>query len=301
MSRNTRLMIVVGIAIVVAAVATYGVIMAIPAPKTDPTIEVVVAAKQIETGGCLTKDQVKLLSWPEKYRPAGAFVKIDDAVGRSLITAGVENEPITENKLAKRDEGCGLPSTINKDMRAMSVKVNEVIGVAGFVTPGTRVDVLVTLQENNDTISRVIVRNVQVLTAGTRYDEAAAKAQGKPIPSTVVTLMVRPTDAERIALAASRGQIMLALRNPLDKGEQITPGIRIAGLLSSAPAPTSPTLLAPRSPTRAPAQPKRELPPLPQGRQQVYRICQGLQCDLEDVETLVDGLSPTASGTERQR
>ncbi len=229
MNRNTRLMVVMGIAIAVAALASYGVYMAIiarPAPPVPPSIEIVVAAKQLETDGCLTKDQLKLISWPAKYRPAGSFSKIDDAItGRNLITASVENEPITENKLAPHGAGCGLPSAILQGMRAMSVRVNEVIGVAGFVTPGTRVDVLVTLRESTDSLSRVVVRNVQVLTAGTRYDQADVKAQGKAIPSTVVTLMVTPVDAERIALAATEGQIMLALRNPLDPDTSQTSGI----------------------------------------------------------------------------
>ena len=103
-------------------------------------------------------------------------------------------------------------------MRAISVKVNEVVGVAGFVVPGTRVDVMVTLtnrQQDSLSMTRVVVSNVQVLTAGTRYDQENAK-DGKPIPSTVVTLLVSPEDGERVALAASEGQIMLTLRNPLD-------------------------------------------------------------------------------------
>jgi pilus assembly protein CpaB len=125
-------------------------------------------------------------------------------------------------------------------MRAMSVKVNEVIGVAGFVVPGTKVDVLVTLGGRTDeSMTRTVVSNVQVLTAGTRYDQEKAK-DGEPIPSTVVTLMVTPPDAERIALAQSQGQIMLALRNPLDVEDTETPGVRTANLFSQAPAAPSP-------------------------------------------------------------
>jgi len=117
----------------------------------------------------------------------------------------------------------------------MSVKVNEVIGVAGFVVPGTRVDVVVIVRQRDDSMSRVVVSNVQVLTAGTRIDQENAK-DGKPIPSTVVTLLVKPEDAERIALAQSEGQIMLALRNPLDVAPSETRGVRTAGLLG-APSP----------------------------------------------------------------
>ena len=102
------------------------------------------------------------------------------------------------------------------------------------VVPGARVDVLVTIRQQNDSMSRVVVSNVQVLTAGTRYDQGEAQKDAKPIPTSVVTLMVQPADAERIALAASEGQIMLALRNPLDGGATSTAGIRTAGLLGTA-------------------------------------------------------------------
>jgi pilus assembly protein CpaB len=123
-------------------------------------------------------------------------------------------------------------------MRAISVKVNDVIGVAGFVVPGTRVDVVVTIgRREADSTSRVIVSNVQVLAAGTKFDQEQAK-DGKPMPSTVVTLLVTPPDAERIALASSEGSIMLALRNPLDSEATDTKGTRLASLMGAPdPAP----------------------------------------------------------------
>jgi len=241
MNRNTRLMIVVGIALVTAALASAGMYVAIlsrPVEQVEaPTVFVVVARQAIEMGVSLTESHVKLVPWPARSQVAGAFAKTEDVVNRGLIAAVAENEPITESKLAPRQAGAGLPPAIRPGMRAMSVKVNEVVGVAGFVTPGTRVDVIVTLHEDKDSLSRVVVSNVQVLTAGTRYDEAQAKKDGKAIPSTVVTLMVSPADAERIALAANEGQIMLALRNPLDKDITPTLGVRTAGLRGLPPAP----------------------------------------------------------------
>ena len=122
-------------------------------------------------------------------------------------------------------------------MRAISVKVNEVIGVAGFVVPGTRVDVVVTLsRREQESLSRVVVSNVQVLTAGTKYDQDQAK-DGKPVPSTVVTLLVTPEDAERIALASAEGSIMLTLRNPLDASPTETNGTRLAALMGKPDPP----------------------------------------------------------------
>jgi pilus assembly protein CpaB len=118
------------------------------------------------------------------------------------------------------------------------VKVNEVIGVAGYVVPGTRVDVIVTLNQpggNNDSMTRVVVSDIEVLTAGTRMDAAKAR-DGQPISASVVTLLVTPEDAEKIALAANQGSIMLTLRNPLDREPTKTEGVRTAALLG-APAP----------------------------------------------------------------
>src|SRR6266851_4311298 len=244
MNRNTRMLIVLGIAVVTASLASFGVYQAIrhiPAVKVEtPSMYVVVATRPIEMGVRLTKEHVKLIPWPERSPIAGAFVKTEAVIDRGLTASLLENEPITEGKLAPLQAGAGLPPVIRPGMRAMSVKVNEVIGVAGFVVPGARVDVLVTIRQQNDSMSRVVVSNVQVLTAGTRYDQGEAQKDAKPIPTSVVTLMVHPADAERIALAASEGQIMLALRNPLDGAATRTSGIRTAGLLGTTPSVVAP-------------------------------------------------------------
>src|SRR5947208_4252274 len=256
MNRNTRMLIVVGIAVVTAALASLGVYQAIrhiPAVKVEaPSVYIVVAAKPVEMGVLLTKEHVKVVPWPEHSPIAGSFAQIEKVVDRGLTASLLENEPITESKLASLQAGAGLPPVIRPGMRAMSVKVNEVIGVAGFVVPGARVDVLVTIRQQNDSMSRVVVSNVQVLTAGTRYDQAEAQKDAKPIPTSVVTLMVQPADAERIALAASEGQIMLALRNPLDGGATSTAGIRTAGLLGNAPSAVAPKPVAGRMAPRGP-------------------------------------------------
>ena len=120
-------------------------------------------------------------------------------------------------------------------MRAVSVRVNEVVGVAGYVLPGNRVDVVATASPTDaraDTTSKVVLSNVQVLTAGTRMEQE--RDQSKPVQVTVVTLLVYPEQAERLALASTEGKIQLALRNPLDQGAPPTPGIKTAGLMGSA-------------------------------------------------------------------
>jgi pilus assembly protein CpaB len=168
----------------------------------------------------------------------GAFTSVEQVVNRGVIQAVGENEPITDRKLAPEGAGAGLSPTIPAGMRAISVKVNEVVGVAGFVVPGSRVDVLVTVDESvgRGGITRAVVSNVEVLTAGTRFDQEKAMADGKPIPATVVTLLATPQDAERITLAANEGKITLTLRNPLDTLPTATSGVRLASL-TGAPAP----------------------------------------------------------------
>ena len=258
------MLIVVGIAVVTAALASIGVYIAVqrrPVVTSEtPSAYVVVAAMPLELGVSLTSDLVRRVAWPARNPVAGSFSKIEDVLNRGLVTTVAENEPITESKLAPLEAGAGLSPAIRPGMRAMSVKVNEVIGVAGFVVPGTKVDVLVTIHGERDSASRVVVSNVQVLTAGTRYDEAQVKKEGKPIPSSVVTLLVSPTDAERIALAATEGQIMLALRNPLDTEITQTPGIRTAGLMETRGAPTA-APPRPQKPREGPPPPPPPPPP----------------------------------------
>lgn len=259
MNRRSRTMLVILLSLAVAGVASYGVynaISRIPVRNVEiATAEAVVAVKPLPMGKSLTADDVKVVAWPARTPLPDGFSRVEDVVDRGLVAAVVENEPIVESKLAPREAGAGLPPTIQPGMRAMSVKVNEVVGVAGFVVPGTRVDVMVTIRQNTDSMSRIVVSNVQVLTSGTRYDQENTR-NGKPIPSTVVTLMVSPQDGERIALAQSEGQIMLALRNPLDTAPSDTAGVRTAGLLGTpvTPAPQPRSTTGTRRPASAIAQ-----------------------------------------------
>jgi pilus assembly protein CpaB len=263
MDRNKRTAAVVVIAVLLAAAASLGMYRVIarrPAQQVEisKTVDVVVAQHPLPLGTRLTNDHVKLVKWPAEAQVPGVFAKAEDVLDRGLIATIDENEPLTAAKLAPRGAGAGLPPSITPGMRAVSVKVNEVVGVAGFVVPGTRVDVMVTLTNRQEgSVTRVVVSNVQVLTAGTRYDQENAK-DGKPIPSTVVTLLVSPEDGERIALAASEGQIMLTLRNPLDTSPTTTTGVRTAGLFGQPAAAASASPRAPRA--SAPAKPIQNEP-----------------------------------------
>jgi pilus assembly protein CpaB len=222
----------------VLAFGTYNYIQKTPAQASAsiPTTAVVVAAADLDIGAELTRDDVKVIQWPSNAVPQGTMKDANEAVGRGVILPMIQNEPILPTKLAAKDAGAGLPPVIPPGLRAVSVRVNEVIGVAGYVVPGTRVDVVVTLSPTNkqeETTSKVILTDVQVLAAGTKIERDTEK--GKPIPVNVVTLLVNPDESERLTLAATEGKIQLALRNPLDRDNPSTRGIRPAMLLGTAP------------------------------------------------------------------
>ena len=202
-----------------------------------PSKQVVVAASDLPLGSELTADDVKVIDWPAGSVPADAISDPKEVVGRGLVMPVVQYEPILPLKLASKEAGAGLPPVIPPGLRAVSVRVNEVIGVAGYVVPGTRVDVLTTINpgpQQTTMTSKVILTDVQVLAAGTKLDNTADK--DKPVPVSVVTLLVNPDEAERLTLASSEGKIQLALRNPLDRSAPATRGVRPAVLLGSEPA-----------------------------------------------------------------
>jgi pilus assembly protein CpaB len=237
MNRTTRTIVVVCVATAISAVASFGVytaVRSIPVREVEVAhAYVAVAARSLGMGSRIEAKDVKLVAWPSSNPVPGGFSTIESVVKRGLIASVVENEPLTDSKLAPLEAGAGLPPSIPAGMRAMSVKVDEVIGVAGFVVPGTRVDLVVTVRKirnDDEPMSRTVVSNVLVLTAGTKFDQEKAK-DGQPQPSTVVTLAVLPSDAERIALASSEGKISLALRNPMDVLPTETPGIKVTALM----------------------------------------------------------------------
>lgn len=235
---RNRLFAVLALAVVAGgglAFATYR--MQGPSPPqvaSMATEPIVVAAADLQLGAELRNEDLRVVNFPKGQAPEGVFAAPTEIVGRGVISPMVKGEPILAGKLASREAGAGLPTVIPEGMRAVSVRVNEVIGVAGYVLPGTRVDVVATASPNNqqgDMTSKVVLSNVQVLTAGTRMEQDQEK--GKPVAVTVVTLLVNPEQSERVALASTEGKIQLALRNPLDQGAPETPGIRPAALLGA--------------------------------------------------------------------
>src|SRR3954470_8056465 len=239
---RSRIFAVLAIAILAGgglAYGTYNFMQNQPVKTVNtPTQAVVVAAADLQLGSELKKEDVTVIQFPAGKTPEGTFTKVDEVIGRGLIVPIVKNEPVLKAKLASKEAGSGLPPGIPEGMRAVSVRVNEVVGVAGYVLPGNRVDVVATASPtdaHSDTTSKVVLSNVQVLTAGTRMEQG--QDQSKPVQVTVVTLLVYPEQAERLALASTEGKIQLALRNPLDQGAPPTPGIKTAGLMGRVTAP----------------------------------------------------------------
>lgn len=259
-----RILLVVALAVGLGgtfAYATYRYIQQLQTPVPGEPVKaatrpVVVAATKLELGAEIRADDIRVIAWPADAVPPGAIEKPDEVIGRGLIEGVVESELMLEAKMAPKGSGAGLPPAIPPGMRALSVRVNEVIGVAGYVLPGTRVDVVVTISPGNagDMTSKIVLTNVLVLTAGTKIERDLEN--DKPISVTVVTLLVSPAEAEKLTLASTEGRIQLALRNPIDKLAPATPGIRAAPLVGYG-ASRGGARVAIRSTPSAP------LPPLP--------------------------------------
>ena len=218
------------------AFATYNYVQNVPTRTVAiPTRPVVVAASDLQIGAALDKRSVRIIDWPANAVPKNAIGDPAEVVGRGLIMPVLENEPILPMTMAPKEAGAGLPPAIPAGLRALSVRVNEVIGVAGYVLPGAHVDVVATVNpggRQGDITAKVILTNVLVLAAGTKMEQ---DPNNKPMAVNVVTLLVNPDESERLTLAAGEGKIQLALRNPLDTESPATRGVRPAALLGTPP------------------------------------------------------------------
>lgn len=235
--RNTRLFLILAVAIISGLVAGYSAIRYLrerPTPliqtETRDVQPVIVAARDLSLGQTVVEEDLRIVDWPTTALPAGYASTTDELVGRSLVYNVQTNEAILSSKLA--DSGLhGLIPLIPPGMRALSVQVDEVVGVAGFVTPQTHVDVILimTPPSGQEPISKVILQNLEALAAGQLIQETE---EGEPVTVTVVTVLVTPEQAEKLALAASEGRIQMALRNTLDLESVETEGERASGLFS---------------------------------------------------------------------
>jgi len=190
----------------------------------------VIASKDLPVGTVLKEEDVRLIAWPGDAVPVGLIRTKGEAVGRGVVTTMRLNEPFLESKLAPQGKGGGMPILITEGMRALSIQVDAVAAVAGFVVPGTRVDVLLTMlpQGGGEPVTKAIMQNLQALAAG---QSIQVDAEGKPQPVPVITLLVTPEQAETLALASGQGRIQMALRNALDTLPIRTNGARLTTIM----------------------------------------------------------------------
>jgi pilus assembly protein CpaB len=279
--KQQRTLIVMAVAVVTAGIAAFAVYQAIqrmPVQQVQvDSVPVVVAAKVLTVGTQLTTDDVRIVTWPAKSQVPGSFADPKDVINRGVTATIGENQPLTNLNVAGPGQGHGLPPVIPPGMRAMAVRTSDVIAVAGWTVPGTRVDVLVAVKddgvENNgrDTpMARTVVSNVLVLSTGVNINQDEAR-KGENIQATVVTLAVLPEDGERITLAETEGKIKFALRNPVDVDATQTQGIKFPQLMRG-PGPEPVVVdavqrrVAPKRITPAPTVVVAPPPPTPQPR-----------------------------------
>jgi pilus assembly protein CpaB len=259
-----RLLSVMAFALAVSAGAAFVLYQLIAskvkasAPATPRTTKVFVAGRDLELGALIQEKDLRIQEYLSP--PSGSITKKEDLVGRGVTNPIHEDAPFFEAALAPRGAGAGFASTIPTGMRAFSIHVNDVVGVAGFAVAGMRVDVLVSgippgaasMNEGGGAVSRTLLQNVEILSAGQNYQK---DAEGKPVLVQVVNLLVTPGQAEIMNLAADQ-KIQLVLRNPADHEVVTTPGAVTANLFDGAtprvPRPAARQAIARTEPARSP-------------------------------------------------
>lgn len=251
---NLRAVVPIALSILIAAAGSfflYTWVQKRTAPKEIVKVEadavpVAVAASDLGWGTQIKAEMVKTAPYLRESLPTGYFAKVDDLKDRVLVTAVKANHPITEHMLAPREvKTGGVAAVLKEGKRAVSVKGDKVIGLAGLVQPGNRVDVLVTIEDpqKKEDKTKLILENILVLAAGTQIQK---NEKGEPAPVDVYTLEVSPEEAEKLALAGTEGKLQLALRPVLDTETVLTKGVNVPQMLTSL------------SPANPPPPPKKE-------------------------------------------
>ena len=250
-----RLSLALLIALVLSGGATYLLYAHIRNQKpTGPAvISVVAAVQQLDAGSPLTAQTVHVVDWPANMPLTGAFSKPEQVVGRSLIYPVGPNQPVVEADLAAPGSGIGLSVKIPEGMRAISVRSNDVVGVAGFLYPGSHVDVLLTYKPDTapTPITQTILQDIAVLTAGQTLEP---DPKGKPETVNVVTLLLGPRDAQKMVLATQQGTIQFLLRNGADQQHATSQPVLVSQLANDEPVAPKPHLaqIVRPKPARAP-------------------------------------------------
>jgi pilus assembly protein CpaB len=255
--RRIGIILVVFLAIAFAAVAgglTYMYLKGETGQRALDLKPVVVSAKDLTFGETLIPDDMKVVMFPAESVPKGAYAVPDSLLGQVTKVFLIENEPILESKLSSK--GGGLSLLIRENMRASSIQVDKVSGVSGFILPGDRVDVILTVnqygQNSYESIAKTILQNVEVLAAG----EKTQQKDNKVITVTAVTLLVEPEGAQALALASNEGKLQLALRNPTDEDTSKVEPVTTTEILKGEKTPkTAPKVVvkykeAPKAPVK---------------------------------------------------
>ena len=253
-----RILLALALALAISGVATWGVSrrMTTPAPRI-PSIGYAVPVHPVQPGDVLRAEDLQIAAWPGDHPIGGAYTRTADVVGREALYPLVEGQPVTEKELSAPGAGVGLASKVPTGMRAVALRSDEVVGVAGFLMPGSRVDVLVTYHagSNPDPITATALQNVSVLAVG---HEAEPDAKGKTSDVTIVTILLGPDDSERAVLASAQGQIHFVLRNSADEQVVSSAPVQLSRL-TSAPARTKPAARSVVVPKPAPAKHEVEM------------------------------------------
>lgn len=271
---NKRLIGVLIFAFIVSAGASlvlYRLIVSRMAVQAKPGgTTLFVAARNLEIGTLIKDLDVRPVDWQGPL-PPNAILQQEDVLGRGVVANVYAGEPIIETRLAPKGAGAGLAAVIPRGMRAVAVRVNDVTSLAGYVTPGMRVDVLILgtppggSAQALGTQTKTLLQNIEVLSAGQQLQK---DSEGKPMPVPVVNVLVTPEQAEVLSLASQDARIQLVLRNPLDTEEAQTSGTAMARLWAGKAAlPPQPSAPRPRV-----TQPKPEPRPIPEEVKEKVRV-----------------------------
>ena len=263
--RNKRFLIVMGGALLFGTLAAVSVSRYLSSAQayTKNLNNVVVAKVAIPLGTKIIPEQLSVVQFPRESMPDGVYDSVEKLVGRVAVTNIAVREPVTEAKLAAEGTAGGLSAVIPEGYRAITVKVDDVVGISGFLQPGAMVDVVVVIDpaENSsqDPISKIVLQNIKVLANGQNIDQPKNEREANSVKA--VTLQVTPEQAEKLVLAANEGKLQLVMRNGIDQGDAQTPGVNKRSLLSGEHAMPAPSPGALKSEQTQPVpQPRRMRP-----------------------------------------
>ena len=248
-----RILVALTLALCFSAASTWYVSRRVAAGvKKAPEVSYAAPARAVEAGEVLRQQDIVLVAWPGASPIAGAYTRIADVIGREALFPLAQGQPIIERVLSAPGSGTGLASKVPDGMRAVSLRSNEVVGVAGFLIPGSHLDVLVTYRADNipDPITATVLQNAVAIAVG---HQVQPDPEGKPSDVTIVTLLLSPEDTERAVLASNQGAIHFVLRNGNDARLADAPPLMLSELTSATfsvphvPAKT----IAPRAPVAA--------------------------------------------------